>query len=145
MTLPSYWRTRDQRLGLVGEVCPHCQARLFPPRDLCPACGGPAKQTLSFSGRGTVYSHSTIYSAPQGFEAYVPYVVALIKLEEGPLLTAQLTDVDPGEVRIGMEVEMVTRKLREEGAEGIIHYGYKFRPLLPELTLRPPVSQSIPA
>ncbi|MBC7254994.1 MAG: hypothetical protein H5T66_02655, partial [Chloroflexi bacterium] len=48
----------------------------------------------------------------------------------GPLVTAQLTDVFPDEVSIGMPVEMVTRKLREEGEEGLITYGYKFRPLL---------------
>jgi uncharacterized OB-fold protein len=46
------------------------------------------------------------------------------------MVTAQLTDVNLGDVRIGMRVEMVTRKLREEGPEGQIIYGYKFRPLL---------------
>ena len=54
----------------------------------------------------------------------------MIQLEEGPLVTAQLTDLDGQEVRIGLPVEMVTRKLREEGEEGQIVYGYKFRPLL---------------
>jgi hypothetical protein len=82
-----------------------------------------------FSGRGEVYSFSTVYQAPQGYEDYVPYIVALIKLEEGPLVMAQLTDVDPNEVRIGMQVEMVTRKLREHGEAGLIVYGYKFRPI----------------
>jgi hypothetical protein len=56
--------------------------------------------------------------------------VALIKLDEGPMVTAQLTDVNASDVKIGMRVEMVTRKLREEGDEGQIIYGYKFRPLL---------------
>jgi len=81
-------------------------------------------------GKGAIYSHSTLYNAPQGFEDQAPYVVALVKLAEGPLITAQITDADPEDVHIGMEVEMVTRKLREEGAAGIIHYGYKFRPVL---------------
>jgi uncharacterized OB-fold protein len=54
--------------------------------------------------------------------------VALVKLEEGPLVTAQLTDVDTSEVEIGMPVEMVTRKIRTQGDEGLIIYGYKFRP-----------------
>jgi hypothetical protein len=54
----------------------------------------------------------------------------LIKLEEGPLITAQLTDTDSEEVKIGMPVEMVTRKLRTQGEEGLIVYGYKFRPQL---------------
>ncbi|HHX65834.1 MAG TPA: Zn-ribbon domain-containing OB-fold protein [Chloroflexi bacterium] len=130
MSLASGWRTRKERLSLVGEVCPHCGAKLFPPRDVCPKCKGPAKTTFSFSGKGVIYSFSTIYSAPSGFEAYAPYLVALVKLDEGPLVTAQLTDVDPGQVYIGMPVEMVTRKMREDGDSGLILYNYKFRPAL---------------
>lgn len=86
------------------------------------------KQNLS--GRGEVYSFSTMYNAPQGYEDQKPYTIALIKLDEGPMVTAQLTDVDHDAVRIGMRVEMVTRKLREDGPKGQIIYGYKFRPLL---------------
>jgi uncharacterized OB-fold protein len=71
-----------------------------------------------------------MYDSPQGYETYLPYTVALVKLEEGPMVTAQLTDVRPDEVHIGMPVEMVTRKLIEEGPEGQILYGYKFRPRL---------------
>jgi uncharacterized OB-fold protein len=71
-----------------------------------------------------------MYNVPHGYEEQKPYTVALIQLEEGPLVTAQLTDLDSQEVRIGLPVEMVTRKLREEGEEGQIVYGYKFRPLL---------------
>jgi hypothetical protein len=71
-----------------------------------------------------------MYSAPTAFEEYTPYTVALVKLAEGPLITAQLTDVDTEEVSIGMPVEMVTRKLSQEGEEGQILYRYKFRPLM---------------
>jgi uncharacterized OB-fold protein len=57
--------------------------------------------------------------------------VALVKLEEGPMLTAQLTDLGSRPVEIGMPVEMVTRRMRNDGDErGVIVYGYKFRPLL---------------
>ena len=63
------------------------------------------------SGRGEVYSYSTMYNVPVGYEEQKPYTVALVKLEEGPLVTAQLTDVDAVDVTIGMRVEMVTRKL----------------------------------
>jgi uncharacterized OB-fold protein len=45
------------------------------------------------------------------------------------MVTAQLTDVDNNAVEIGMPVEMVTRKMRNDGDErGLIVYGYKFRP-----------------
>ena len=127
---PRQWRVRNQRLRLVGEVCPKCGAKLFPPRDICPECSAPAKEPYAFSGRGEVYSFSTIYQPPAGFENYAPYTVALVRLEEGPLITAQLTDVDRDKIHIGMPVEMVTRKINESGEDGVILYGYKFRPVM---------------
>jgi uncharacterized OB-fold protein len=129
MEIPRHWRLKQQRYGLVGEVCPHCEARIFPPRDVCPACGGEAKTAYAFSGRGEVYSHTTIYQAPTGYDESTPYTVALVKLAEGPLVTAQLTDLGNQPVEIGMPVEMVTRRLRSDGDErGVLVYGYKFRP-----------------
>ena len=66
--------------------------------------------------------------APEGFEAQAPYTVALIRLEEGPLVTAQLTDFGDRKPVIGEPVEMVTRKLKADGDKGMLVYGYKFRP-----------------
>lgn len=128
MSVARSWRTRRQRYSLVGERCEYCQNAIFPPRDVCPHCAEPAQKEYTMSGRGTVYSYTTVYDPPAGFEAYVPYPVALVKLDEGPMVTAQLTDVGADDVRIGMPVEMVTRKLSEQGDEGIIQYSYKFRP-----------------
>ena len=127
MEIPRHWRLKKQRYALVGEVCPHCDARLFPPRDVCPECGGEAKQPYTFSGRGEVYSFTIMHDAPTGYDEQAPYTVALVELDEGPLVTAQLTDVDQDDLEIGMRVEMVTRKLREEGEDGMLVYGYKFR------------------
>ena len=131
MQVSRHWRLNEQRYSLVGEECPSCNVKLFPPRDVCLECEAPAKELFTFTGMGEVYSYTTIYDAPAGFEHNAPYTVALIKLEEGPILTAQLTDLMPDEVEIGMPVEMVTRKLRAEGEEGMIVYGYKFRPAVP--------------
>jgi uncharacterized OB-fold protein len=129
MEIPRHWRLKKQRYGLVGEVCPHCDYKIFPPRDVCPNCGDEAKDLYTFSGKGEVYSYTTVYEAPAGYDANAPYTVALVKLDEGPMVTAQLTDVDNSAVSIGMPVEMVTRKMRNDGDErGLIVYGYKFRP-----------------
>ena len=135
METSRHWRLQKQRYGLVGEVCPNCGVKLFPPRDVCLECEAPAQELYTFTGLGEVFSYTTIYDAPAGFEQYAPYTVALVKLEEGPLVTAQLTDVDQQDVHIGMPVEMVTRKLRSDGAEGMIVYGYKFRPFCTERVL----------
>ncbi len=88
------------------------------------------REQFTFAGTGEVYSFTTLQETPEGFDDQAPYMLALIKLDEGPLITAQLTDVD-GEVAIGDRVEMVTRKLTTEGARGMIVYGYKFRKVLP--------------
>ena len=131
MEIPRHWRLKHQRYGLVGEICPHCEAKIFPPRDICPHCGGEAKTSYTFSGRGEVYSFTTVSDAPTGFDESTPYTVALVKLEEGPMITAQLTDLGESKPSIGMPVEMVTRKLGQDGDErGILVYGYKFRPVL---------------
>ena len=117
MEIPRHWRIKKQRYALVGEVCPHCDAKLFPPRDICTECGQDAKTEYAFSGRGEVFSFTTIYDAPAGYETTAPYTVALVKLQEGPVITAQLTDLGDDEVKIGMPVEMVTRRLRQDGDE----------------------------
>lgn len=128
MNIARNWRVKKQRYSLTGEICHHCGSTVFPPRDVCPECARPAYDPVRLSGLGEVYSFTTVYEAPTSFEAQAPYHLALIKLQEGPMLTAQLTDVEAKDMRIGMPVEMVTRKLSVEGDEGLIQYGYKFRP-----------------
>ena len=79
--------------------------------------------------RGTVYSYTTLQEAPAAFTQQAPYTLALIELDGGDMVTAQLTDIE-GAARIGARVEMVTRKLTTDGDRGIIVYGYKFRPVI---------------
>jgi hypothetical protein len=131
MEIPRHWRLKQQRYALMGEVCPHCEGKIFPPRDVCPHCGGEAKNQYAFSGKGEVFSFTVMHDAPTGYESNVPYTVAMVKLQEGPVVTAQLTDLDEKPVEIGMPVEMVTRRIREDGDErGMLLYGYKFRPVM---------------
>lgn len=86
---------------------------------------------VNAGGLGVIYSYTVVQDAPEGFAEQAPYVVALVQLDEGPMLTAQITDLEPGqEPAIDDRVEMVTRKLTTEGDHGMIVYGYKFRRLL---------------
>src|SRR5664279_5593512 len=87
-------------------------------------------ERFTFAGTGEIFSFTTLQDPPEGFEEQAPYVLALVKLDEGPLITAQITDLD-GLPAIGDPVEMVTRKLTTEGPRGMIVYGYKFRKILP--------------
>lgn len=74
------------------------------------------------------YIHSQLSMKPCWLWCKYPYTVALVKLNEGHMVTAQLTDADNSAVQIGIPVEMVTRKMRNDGDErGLIVYGYMFR------------------
>ena len=88
------------------------------------------RESYTFSGTGEVYSFTTLQDPPESFAEQSPYTLALVKLDEGPVVLAQLTDLDD-QPQIGDRVEMVTRKLTTEGKKGMIIYGYKFRKILP--------------
>ena len=80
---------------------------------------------------GEVYSFTKVYDAPAGYAEFAPYTVAMVKLDDGRLVTAQLTDLGDEAPTIGMKVEMVTRVLRSATDErGMLIYGYKFRPVI---------------
>ncbi len=140
MQLPRYHRLRHSFYRLEGTRCAACERSFFPPRTLCPDCRSTDLAAHRFGGSGTLYSYSHMNQAPRGFASIAPYTVGMVRLDEGPLIMAQLTDVEGVELHIGMAVEMVTRKLQESSEHGYIVYGYKFRPLI----LPPTAARSSP-
>lgn len=130
MDIPRYWRLRNQRYRLEGRKCAKCGKLSFPPRIVCTQCHSRDGLPHEFSGRGTLHSYTIIYQPPDRFDAASPYVVALIDLVEGERITAQLTDVTPKALELGISLEMVIREIYADGDSGPIMYGYKFRPLL---------------
>jgi hypothetical protein len=137
MELPRYHRLRGPYYRLEGSVCPACARRFFPPRQVCPSCRTSGLEPFTFCGRGVLYSFSRVLQPARGYASMAPYTVAMVRLEEGPLVSAQLADADGIDLAIGMPVEMVTRKIRDAEEHGYIVYGYKFRPLLRETRPRP--------
>jgi len=126
--LALHWRLIPQRYNLIGSECKTCGDKFFPARNLCPTCrrrGNIADYT--FKGEGEIFSFTVVHAPPLGLEYLKPYIAAIIKLREGPLITAQIVDCRPDEVSIGNKVKMVFRKIIVEGSEGIIKYGYKFK------------------
>ncbi len=130
MQLPRYHRLRRSFYRLEGTRCNRCDRLFFPGRRICPDCRSQDVEPYQFRGRGTLYSFTNVQQPPRGFGSIGPYAVGMVRLEEGPLVTSQLTDVDGVDLVIGMEVEMVTRKIQDSSEHGYIVYGYKFRPLL---------------
>jgi len=128
-SIPEYWRGINVRFRLEGNECTSCGRRLFPPRNVCPRCKSTSTIPKQFSGKGTLRSYTIVYEAPRGLELHVPYVMGLVKLVEGPTVTAQIVDVDPEALQIGLDLEVVFRKISAGGRRGIVRYGFKFRPL----------------
>ena len=84
---------------------------------------------MKFSGKGTVFTYSVIRIPSNDFQAYAPYAVCIVQLEEGPKVISQMTDCNPEDVYIGMPVVACFKKIMSQGKEGIICYGFKFRPV----------------
>ena len=130
--VPRFWREIPQRYNLIGNQCGSCHKIYFPPRESCPECRrksiGNMKE-IKLKGRGKIIAYTIIHEAPENFEAYVPYPMAIIQLDDGPRITAQIVDCDPDKIKIGMKVQTTFRKIQEDGYIGAIYYGYKFKPM----------------
>ncbi len=133
MSIARFWRETPRRYNLCGSRCTNCSTVYFPPRSVCPECTHHRQSIekmvpFQLSGEGEVLSYTVVHEPAEGFEMQVPYVLALVRTTEGPVLTGQVVDIEPEGIRIGLKVRATFRKLREEGKAGVIHYGYKFAP-----------------
>jgi uncharacterized OB-fold protein len=127
--IPRFWREIPQRYNLTGVKCNNCGEVSFPQRSICPECRHESVDELTaeqLSGDGTVVSYTRVHDAPDGHEIEAPYQVAIVELEEGPRVTAQLVDVEPDDVEVGLDVTSSFRRIGQEGEAGVVHYGYKF-------------------
>lgn len=125
------WRRIRSIYNVQGNKCETCGTHYFPPRPVCPACRRKGKlEVYQFKGLGSIYSFAIVRQAPDDFKRQIPYVIAQVELDEGTRLTAQIVNVDPVDVEIGMRVRSCFRKIKEFGQGGVIVYGYKFEPTM---------------
>jgi uncharacterized protein len=110
---PFWDGTREGRLMI--QYCEDCDSRIFYPRVACPGCGSERLGWLQASGRGTVYSFTVVKNnAPSAFAGDVPYVVAVIRLEEGVQMLSNLVDWSEETLCCDMPVEVIFEPLDEE-------------------------------
>ncbi len=131
-SIPRVWRERKKKYRLIGGRCKDCGKTFYPYRTFCPRCGSNNVEEIQLPHTGIILYYSVVRSAPTEFKKYEPYIVALVKLDDGTIIPAQITDAEPSEINKGMRVEAVFRKYREHGKDGIIEYGIKFRPVIEE-------------
>ncbi|MBI5047186.1 Zn-ribbon domain-containing OB-fold protein [Candidatus Micrarchaeota archaeon] len=127
-SIPLTWRRIPERYRLLGVKCETCKANYFPKRPVCPTCRRKGKLAeMQFSGKGKVVTFTEVNAPPEGFEDQVPYILAVIELEEGARLTGQIVDAHKKDVKIGSKVDKVFRVIQRDDPEGLIHYGFKFK------------------
>jgi uncharacterized OB-fold protein len=125
MSVARYWREVPQRYRFEAKKCSKCGYIAFPPRLICPECGNRKFDNYILKDVGKILTYTTIEVGPPEFADQVPYSVAIIELEDGVKITAQIADAEPEKIKIGSKVHLEFRKIQQDGKAGVIKYGYK--------------------
>ena len=129
MSEPRYWREIPQRYRLEAARCKECGKVHFPPRLVCMSCGAREFEKLSLSTEGKLVTYTIIRVPPAPFKDQAPYAVGIVELDDGVKVTAQITDCSFEDLKVGLKLRIEFRKIQEDGAAGVLQYGYKFVPL----------------
>jgi uncharacterized OB-fold protein len=108
-----YWQAAAEGRLLIQQ-CPSCGNRQWYPRALCTACGADP-EWLECSGQGKVHTFTVVrqYGA-RPFREELPYVIAMVELDEGPMMLGAITDCEPDDVRIDLPVDVYFVKAADD-------------------------------
>jgi uncharacterized OB-fold protein len=97
------------------QRCVECGSHRYYPSAVCPFCQSFGFEWKPVSGNAAVYTFTIVHRPPSdAWAGDVPYVYALVQLEEGPMMPTNIVGCDPEEVRIGMSVKVVYRDVTDE-------------------------------
>ena len=119
-----FWNGCKQHL-LKIQKCGDCGFVRYPPSFICPRCHSTETEWIVAAGKGSVYSFTVNHVAfHPAFLEDLPYVVAVVQLEEGPHILTNIVGCDPADVRCDMPVEIAWEDITDEFSLP------KFRPAL---------------
>jgi uncharacterized OB-fold protein len=102
----AFWDACAQgRLSL--PKCDDCGEFIWYPRLFCPFCASTAVTYTDVSGFGAVYSFTVMRRGAGVYRDFSPYVLAYVRLDEGPVMLTNLVDLDPDSARIGLPVQVI--------------------------------------
>jgi hypothetical protein len=123
------WREYPRRYRYEAAVCSKCGKWFFPARLICDACGAREFETRAMRRTGKILTHTVIRVAPKPFADQAPYAMAVVEMDDGPRLTAQVVDYSDQQLVIGQRIKLEFRKITDEGHAGVINYGFKAVPI----------------
>ncbi len=98
---------------LIGVKCKDCDEVTCPPKSTCNNCGSRNLEKIELSGKGKIVSYTVTYVAPLGYDKEVPYVVAVVELEEGAWIVGRL-DVD---AKMADKEDLIGKRVEVYGKE----------------------------
>jgi uncharacterized protein len=107
-TAPFWKGARTGELRI--QRCGSCGSYVFYPRAVCPHCMAEALEWVVASGRGTVYSFTTVHRTSEEFRDELPFTVGLVELSEGVRLMARL---DVAEPVVGLPVQVAFKRVSD--------------------------------
>lgn len=111
------FRRRGEGGELVLQRCAACGYLRYPPAPLCPECLSPRTEWVTDPGIGVIWSYCVYHRAfGSEFAGLVPYAVALVQLDSGPMLVTNVVDLPPSRVRIGQRGVAAPRPLPGGGS-----------------------------
>jgi uncharacterized protein len=112
---------------LVAQECQSCQALYFDRRNACARCGRPEFAARRLAGEGAVRAFTIVHRATP--DVQVPYISAIVDLDGGGVVKANLVGVEPepDQIRLGMRVQLTTFGVGTD-SEGVEAVGFGYRP-----------------
>ena len=116
---------------LIGGRCASCTSITFPVQPSCARCGSTEIEQHLLPRRGTLWTFTTQdflpkepYASGETLESFKPYGVGMVQLGNEVRVEGRLTESDPAELRIGMEVELVVIPFRTDGDDTVMTYAF---------------------
>jgi uncharacterized OB-fold protein len=110
----SFWNGCKEH-QLRFQKCKDCGHIRWPVSLICPECYSQNTEWIVAGGKGKIYTFVVYHMAyHQGFENDLPYVVAIVELEEGPHILTNIVGCSPDEVKCDMRVELTWEDITEE-------------------------------
>ena len=100
---------------IAGTICEKCGKIYFPPRADCGPCLCTNLKWIELSGEGKIESFTNIHYPPTSFKEDAPYILAAVRLKEGPVTLTTLNKSESvKDIFIGMPVHLVPVELSDD-------------------------------